>query len=226
MSGELIFRRMDLDDAALLAAMPSDTDAATRHLFDQCPPAIRPRSLSIALISHLYAVVDDRTAVDQEVEQHRVAHTLRVLQLPSSREERAVVHADAYAAAMATDAAAADTTVEREALEAGVRVLPMCTGVAVRKPELAAALVGIGDTSAVIEALLRRNWLAVTSRSAAAPDAAPTEGEWLWALPECGKLTTALYPLRAEALRQLHRQRFGRAMRHTLDQGLSKLLRR
>ena len=34
-SGELIFRRMDLDDAALLAAMPSDTDAATRHEWDE-----------------------------------------------------------------------------------------------------------------------------------------------------------------------------------------------
>eukprot|EP00966_Prymnesium_polylepis_P087605 2027329-Prymnesium_polylepis.1 len=119
-------------DDDFLDALPTDTEAAIAYLHAHCPPAVRPRSLRVALVSQVYAVVADRTAVDQELEERRLSHAVRVLRLPSSREELIVVRADAYEAAMAADAAVAGGALRR-ALEAGSRALPACTGLTVRR---------------------------------------------------------------------------------------------
>ena len=102
--------------------------------------------------------------LSQEIEQRRIGHSLRVLQLPSSREERAVVRADGYAAAVLADAARAETVGDRAALEAAARVLPTCVGVAVYRAELETALRGEADVGVVLDALLRHNWLLTSER--------------------------------------------------------------
>ena len=183
------------------------------------------------MVSQIYAVVDNRTEVDQEIETRRLSHELRVLQLPSSREERCIVRADAYAAAMAADASLPElSATERVAFGAGRSALSACTGVAVRSSELQATLGDTIELNAVVAVLRSHGWLVESPRpTSLAPDEAPTldTQEWLWALPESGKLTRALYPLRAELLKTLYRQRFRRAMRLTVERSASvaKLLR-
>ena len=220
------------DEEDFLFQLPSDTEAAVAMLLGQCPTAIRPRSVAVVLVSQCYAVVNDRTAVDQEIEERRLSNAWRVLQLPSSREERVLVKSDAYANAMAADASNAEqlSVTDRAALEAASKALPTCTGVAVRKAEIEATLADVTQLDAVVNVLKSRGWLIASPRpTSLAPDEAPAllDQEWLWALPESGRLTRALYPLRSEVLKLLHRQRFGRALCLTIERSASvaKLLR-
>ena len=141
-----------------------------------------------------------------------------------------MVKADAYSNAMAAYAASTELSAsERVALEAGSKALPACTGVAVRSAEIEATLPDLTQLDAVVNVLKIRGWLINSPRpSSLAPDEAPTlDQEWLWALPESCKLTRALYPLRTEVLKLLHRQRFGRALCITVERSASvaKLLR-
>lgn len=203
----------DTDDV-LLASLPTDTAAAIDSLFARCPPHLRPLSLPVALMSCVYAVVDDRTTADREVDDRRLRHELRLLTLPSS-DQRLVLRAEAYEGAL-QKAACALTGADQRALLAAARALPCCTGDSVRREELSSALRD-ADADFVADALLRHGWLAT------APGA--PGNEWLWALPEMGKLTRALHPARHIVLRALARQRHGRAMRHVVERATAKLLK-
>ena len=72
----------DADDETLERAAPSDVDAAITYLltsFPFQPPHpyyIEPRTV---LVSQLYAIVADRTAVDREVDRRRRAGEVRVM---------------------------------------------------------------------------------------------------------------------------------------------------
>ncbi|KAL1523465.1 hypothetical protein AB1Y20_018404 [Prymnesium parvum] len=222
----------DDSEAALLCHLPSDTEAGVSYLLSQCPAAVRPRGLPVFLCSQLYAVVDDRTAVDRELEARRLAHELRAIQLPSSQAELLLLPAEQYSRAIAADAGTEGVSAEeRRALECAQQLLPACTGVTVRRSEIEAALQNPADADAVAGVLSMRGWLTALppSESLTLGDAPlHADCEWRWALPESGKLTRELFPLRTEVLTALHRQRFGRALRHTIERsrGVAALLRK
>ncbi|KAL3909000.1 MAG: hypothetical protein SGPRY_009582 [Prymnesium sp.] len=211
--------------------LPSDAQAALAYLRAQCPPSFRARGLVVVWCSQLYALLADRTSLDREIELARLAHELRVLQLPSAREEQVIVDAAEYERAMAADADSSTLSApERAAMKRACTALAACTGIRVRREELHAALGGEAEAEGVARVLKARGWITPP------PQTAPIDGqeapalqdsEWNWALPDIGRLTRELYPLCTEVLRVLHRQRFGRALRVTVERHhqISKLLR-
>lgn len=219
------------DDEAFISDLPSDTDAALSYLLAQCPAAMRPSSVPVVLLSQLYAVVKDRTEVDQEIEKQRLAHEIRLLQLPSLREERLILRAAQYAQAMAADSETATLSAcDSAALILASKTLDKCTGVSVRRFELESALGSEMKTMEVIGILESRGWLYKSPRiSYSHPEDADLaiNDDWLWALPECGKLMRAVIPLRSEILKTLHKQRLGKALRITIERSsnITKLLR-
>ena len=97
--------RAELTDADLCLALPSDTELALQILWKDCPPgALVANGLQAALRSQVYGIVNDRTAVDRELERLRLAGSLRVLQLPSARDELLLVSADQYFASLTASA--------------------------------------------------------------------------------------------------------------------------
>ena len=92
----------DGDDEFLHRAAPSDVDAAFTYLlstFPFQPPSphyLEPRTL---LVSQLYSLVSDRTAVDREVDRRRRANEVRVMRCAQlGVDEYALITTDDYAA--------------------------------------------------------------------------------------------------------------------------------
>jgi serine/threonine-protein kinase 19 len=105
--------------------------------------------------SQLYSVLADRTAVDRQLEELRRANAVRLLQLPASRDEQAVMLTADYCAALRQCQEAElpqGGGAEAGAAAAGqsssvfgwfaTRVLPACTEVMVTHAELVQLLAG------------------------------------------------------------------------------------
>ena len=92
----------DDDDDTLERAAPSDIDAAITYLlttFPHQPPSptyLEPRTI---LVSQLYSIVADRTAVDREVDRRRRANEVRVMRcVQLGVDEYALITTEEYVA--------------------------------------------------------------------------------------------------------------------------------
>jgi hypothetical protein len=235
----------DLNDALLAAAAPSDLEAALVYLAGCCPPGARlcGRTLPVLTLAQAYAIVRNRTAVDREVEAQRAAGSLLVLQLPAAlRDEPLVVRIREVEAVMRAEAAVAppDSTDQR-AMALAARLVRSCAQPRVEEADIVAALCdqqegGAGPSGApaaaaqsVAEMLVRRGWLVPLRSMAVAGlgEAPAVEGtSWLWSLPRCGLLVKALLQVRADVLRCLDRQRFGRAPRGVVEKATAATTRK
>ncbi len=214
------------DDALLLAALPTDSEAALELLFTQCPPGSRLGGTLPAVWLHmLYAIVKDSTATDRELEAQRLSHALRLLRLPSQGEDTLIVRAADYAAAMRAAAVAAKEEKDPQvaaALRTAATALPHCTGLRVRAAELQRAVGVDGERAAsMCAALLRRGWLAKPPlQLRTGPDEAPApveDGVWLWSYPRCGMLAASLRGCRAAVIGALRKHRFERATTQVVE---------
>ena len=151
--------RAELTDADLCLALPSDTELALQILWKDCPPgALVANGLQAALRSQVYGIVNDRTAVDRELERLRLAGSLRVLQLPSARDELLLVSADQYFASLTASATLGGPLVAAAA------------------KSRATALVVSGLSDRAIEALAGQGWCVLKPPVRAGPDEAPVGG--------------------------------------------------
>ncbi|KAI3425287.1 hypothetical protein D9Q98_009054 [Chlorella vulgaris] len=89
---------VDFIEEAAPEALPNDTLTALHLLKSRFPAeaAVTP----FASRSQLYSVLADRTLADRQLEELRRTAAIRLLQLPASRDECAVVLAGDYAAAV------------------------------------------------------------------------------------------------------------------------------
>ena len=212
-----------MDDDAL-DELPSDVEAALAVLHADCPAGARPTGCPCFPLHSVYAVVHEPTEVDQELEQLRLSHRVRVLRLMTAHgEEHVVVPAEAYASAMRDGG-------ETEGDAAVAAVLAECTGVRVGRAELRSALGGAsssregGDAAlaALAQRLVDAGWLQASHAGArgfgrdGGGDAA--EEAWTWCMPGVGRLLHGLLRCRAEVLRVLWKQKFHRCMRHVVEQ--------
>jgi len=199
----------ELSDADLCLALPSDTELALQILWANCPPGALVASgrLQVALRSQVYGIVNDRTAVDRELERLRLAGSLRVLQLPSARDELLLISADQYFTSLAESATLGGPLVAAAA------------------KSRATALVVSGLSDRAIEALAGRGWCILKPPVRAGPDEAPPDPVWVWSVPQCGALASNLLTARREVLRALGRHRLGCAPRVVVERSVAKKLR-
>ena len=198
----------ELTDADLCLALPSDTELALQILWKDCPPgALVANGLQAALRSQVYGIVNDRTAVDRELERLRLAGSLRVLQLPSARDELLLVSADQYFASLTASATLGGPLVAAAA------------------KSRATALVVSGLSDRAIEALAGQGWCVLKPPVRAGPDEAPPDPVWVWSVPQCGALASNLLAARREVLRALGRHRLGCAPRVVVERSVAKKLR-
>lgn len=235
----------DLDDDALLAASaPSDLEAALEYLTTCCPLGARicGHTLPVLTLAQVYAVIPNRTTVDREVEGQRAGGSLLVLQLPAAlRDEPLVVRSHKVEAAMRAEAAAAPDSKEQHAMTLAAQLVCDCAQPRIEEADIVAALCaqqegGAGPSSAlaaaaqsVADTLVRRGWLVPLRSMAVAGlgEAPAVEGSsWLWSLPRCGLLVKALLEVRADVLRCLDRQRFGRATRSVVEKATAARTRK
>ena len=200
--------RAELTDADLCLALPSDTELALQILWKDCPPgALVANGLQAALRSQVYGIINDRTAVDRELERLRLAGSLRVLQLPSARDELLLVSADQYFASLTASATLGGPLVAAAA------------------KSRATALVVSGLSDRAIEALAGQGWCVLKPPVRAGPDEAPPDPVWVWSVPQCGALASNLLAARREVLRALGRHRLGCAPRVVVERSVAKKLR-
>ena len=199
----------ELSDAELCLALPSDTELALQILWANCPPGALVASgrLQAALRSQVYGIVNDRTAVDRELERLRLAGSLRVLQLPSARDELLLISADQYFASLAESATLGGPLVAAAA------------------KSRATALVVSGLSDRAIEALASQGWCVLKPPVRAGPDEAPPAPVWVWSVPQCGALASNLLTARREVLKALGRHRLGCAPRVVVERSVAKKLR-
>ena len=198
----------ELSDAELCLALPNDTELALQILWASCPPGALVASgrLPAALRSQVYGIVKDRTAVDRQLEALRLAGSLRVLQLPSARDELLLISADKYFASLADGAALGGPPV----------------AAAARSRSTALVVTGLEDRA--IEALAGQGWCVLTPPVRAGPDEAPPDPVWVWSVPQCGALASHLLTARREVLRALGRHRLGSAPRVVVERSVAKKL--
>lgn len=214
----------DDDDAPFLDI--SDTEVAVQLLLRDCPPGARTADddVPIAMLHCLYSIVDYSTEVDQDLESMRLANKVRILKLPAHGDERVIVSVDDYTRALRNSGC--------EGADALAEALPQLTGLSVHASELQHVLGARART--MVDGLVDAGWLMPTSQAAhatiAGPDEAPVVAEddaWLWQLPRLGRLVYGLGRCRGEVLSLLHKQKFHRALSHTVEQSpaLRKLMR-
>ena len=226
----------ELDDDALLAASaPSDLEAALMLLVNSCPIGARlcGRALPVSTLAQIYAIVRNRTAVDRELEEKRTAGSLLVLQLPAAlRDESLIVRGDDVQSVMCVERDAATEPEDKRALALAIHLIRQCTRSRVEEAdivnkllenkELATRIAGDPATAAqgMAAILVRRGWLVPLRSMAVAGlgEAPAVEGtSWLWSLPRCGLLVKSMLEVRADVLRCLDRQSFGRAPRIVVE---------
>jgi len=231
----------DLDDALLAAAAPSDLNAALICLAGSCPMGARlcDRTLPVVTMAQVYAIVRNRTTVDRGIEEQRAAGSLFVLQLPAAlRDEPLLFRSSAVEAALLADAAAADVAEDKAALALAAQLVRQSARARVDEADLVDALCnrqggGAGSTAAAAQAvattLVRRGWLVPLRQVAVTGlgEVPAVDGtSWLWSLPRCGLVVKALLELRAQVLRCLDRQRFGRAQRNVVERATNMGVRK
>jgi hypothetical protein len=220
----------DGEDDLLCAAAPSDTRAALDCLFAEA--ALSLGGFPVVAVHQLYAIIQNPTETDRELETLRLAHSLRVLRLPDFADNFLIMRADDFVQAVRTAAAAEEDALAATALRAAAAALPRCTGLTVSAVELQAALDGGGGggggegsstarAAAACARLQRMGWLAgVPTPLRAGPDEAPAPANaevWLWSYPLCGVLMVALRQCRAAVIGVLRKQRFDRAQRQLVE---------
>ena len=192
----------------------SDTEASLALLLSDCPPGamLTNNPTPCALLHALYALVNEPTAVDLELERLRLAHTVRVLLLPAHGDERLVLRAEDYSNALQQSGV--------HGAEALAELLPRFTGVHISRS-------AIDAPSA--DALQAAGWLVPARQAAhaAGPDEAPgidaaaEANDLLLALPGAGRLLVRLTECRRAVLAILYKEKFGRAMAHVVERSPS-----
>eukprot|EP00962_Isochrysis_galbana_P055396 scaffold27157_cov152-Isochrysis_galbana.AAC.3 len=232
----------DLDDALLAAAAPSDLEAALVYLAGCCPPGalLCGRTLPVLTLAQVYAIVQNHTNVDREVEAQRACGSLLVLQLPAAlRDEPLVIQSHEVEAAMRAEAATAPDSKEQRAMELAAKLVRRCAQPRIEEADIVAFLSVEGEpepssvlavaAQSVADTLVRRGWLVPLRSMAVAGlgEAPAVEGtSWLWSLPRCGLLVKAVLEVRADVLRCLDRQRFGRAPRSVVERATAASTRK
>ena len=137
-NGALLETKNGLAESCEVESLPSDTLAAVWLLRGQFPRGL-PKVTPFALRSQLYAVVDDKTRVDRELDVLRRANRIRMFRIPTSVEDAAVQLTDDYVAAVLRYAD--DAPPSRHAHLPALRwfcdyVLPNCTSDIIAHEEL------------------------------------------------------------------------------------------
>jgi len=133
----------DLDDALLAAAAPSDLEAALVYLAGCCPPGalLCGRTLPVLTLAQVYAIVQNHTNVDREVEAQRACGSLLVLQLPAAlRDEPLVIQSHEVEAAMRAEAATAPDSKEQRAMELAAKLVRRCAQPRIEEADIVAFL--------------------------------------------------------------------------------------
>jgi hypothetical protein len=193
-------------------------------------------------LAQVYAIIPNRTTVDREVEVLRAGGSLLVLQLPAAlRDEPLIIRSHEVEAAMRAEAAAAADREEQRAIALAAQLVRRCAQPRIEEADLVAALCDQQDdgsgpsgvlaaaAQSVADTLVRRGWLVPLRSMAVAGlgEAPAVEGtSWLWSLPRCGLLLKAMLEVRADVLRCLDRQRFGRAPRSVVERATAASVRR
>lgn len=204
----------------LASAVPSDVEAAL-HLLQVQFPRHAPGCSSlppVLLLTQLYSLVADRTAVDRETHALVAAGKLRVLKLTTGHDERGFLFADDYAALVDAAAGASshdvDATAVLQAFKASV--LPACTGATVALKRLEAALAAAAPPSCPCDAHLR---VVMTHgflvRGPAVSQAQPPV--LYFTAPQMGAFQRSLVAGRAAILRFLARKPQRRALRAAVE---------
>mmetsp|Transcript_8958 Transcript_8958/g.22079 ORF Transcript_8958/g.22079 Transcript_8958/m.22079 type:complete len:325 (+) Transcript_8958:240-1214(+) len=86
------------EDDFALADVPSDTLAAVMMLRNKFPPSVP--MCPLALKTHIYSVVNDRTAVDRQLEELNRNNKVQIIKLASNRNDYGVALWEDYASAV------------------------------------------------------------------------------------------------------------------------------
>ena len=86
------------EDDFALADVPSDTLAAVMMLRNKFPPSVP--MCPLALKTHIYSVVNDRTAVDRQLEELNRNNKVQIIKLATNRNDYGVALWEDYAAAV------------------------------------------------------------------------------------------------------------------------------
>ena len=203
-----------------LSSVPSDVVAALRLLQAQFPrtspgcAALPP----VLLLTQLYSLVADRTAVDRETHALVASGTLRVLKLTTGHDERGFLFADDYAALVDAAASApshdADAAAVLQAFKTAV--LPACNGATLALKRLEAVLADAAPASCPRDAQLR---VVMTHgflvRGQVASHSQPPV--LYFTAPQLGAFQRSLIAGRAAILRFLARKPQRRALRSAVE---------
>jgi hypothetical protein len=206
-------------DALACDSVPSDVVAALRLLQAQFPRHL-PTCASlppVLLLTQLYSLVADRTAVDKETHALVASGTLRVLRLTTGSDERGFLFAEDYAALVDTAAAACAHDTDAAAVLHAFKcaVLPACTGATAALGRVEAALADAAPCSppdAQLRVVMTHGFMV---RGEVASRAQPPV--LYFTAPQMGAFQRSLLAGRAAILRFLARKPQRRALRAAVE---------
>ena len=198
---------------------------ALERLFQAVPERARLCNGAVPVITthHLYAVVENRTLCDQEIDRRKTRNSIRLVRLPGQqRSDTLLARTDDCKIAIKV-ALENSNKQDCQPLQVLLRLLDSGS-----QPEMLISELETYDDQ-LIRSLCRTGWL-IPSRSTtrAGLDEAPSrdEDKLLWSFPRCGIFFGALLKARSEVLRVLKKQTFCRAEYILAERATTKTLKK